>query len=101
MEANEKPHDSDRYLEGRSETVEQSTFLWYPWTLAAATALVRDPLFLDYQHARFRELILKLFDRADQVGRFVRNDQAIYPTVELLFAEGYYFSRIGLPLKTE
>jgi hypothetical protein len=30
---NQRLHDSDRYLDGRTEMVEGSTFLWYPWSI--------------------------------------------------------------------
>jgi hypothetical protein len=39
---NSRPHDSDRYLANQPYTVEQSTFLWYPWAIAALTELKTD-----------------------------------------------------------
>jgi hypothetical protein len=86
---NETAHDSDRYLEGRSETCEQSTFLWYPWTVAAAVALEKDALLRDYQQAQLRKISLGLLARVNDVSRFVRGDAAIYPTAEVLFVTGY------------
>jgi hypothetical protein len=90
---NEQAKDSDRYLEARSETAEQSTFLWYPWTIAMAASLEHDALLMEYQHQRLRYLLSRLLERADEENSFVRNDEVIYPTAELLFTEGYYFSR--------
>jgi len=90
---NEQAHDSDRYLFGRPETVEQSKFLWYPWTMVVAAALQNDSLLQEYQHEQLRGLLSKLLERNDEKNKFIRNDQAIYPTAEALFAEGYYFSK--------
>lgn len=90
---NETAHDSDRYLEGRHETAEQSTFLWYPWTIAAAVALERDPLLREYQQEQLRWISSTLLARIDDVNNFVRNDAVIYPTAEVLFASGYWLSK--------
>jgi hypothetical protein len=90
---NEKAHDSDRYLRGRTETVEQSTFLWYPWTMVVTDALQRDSILQENQHEQLRSLLSTLLQRSDEENRFVRNDEVIYPTAEALFAEGYYFSK--------
>lgn len=86
---NETAHDSDRYLEGRSETCEQSTFLWYPWTIAAAVALENDTLLRDYQQGQLRKVSSELLARIDDVSKFIRSDAVIYPTAEVLFATGY------------
>lgn len=86
---NETAHDSDRYLEGRPETCEQSTFLWYPWSIAAAVALEKDPLLRDYQRGQLRKISLGLLTRIEDVSRFIRGDAVIYPTAEVLFATGY------------
>jgi hypothetical protein len=98
---NERVHDSDRYFpaQGGHKTAEASTFLWYPWTIALAATLEHDPTFLEYQHERLQNLLSRLLERADEENSFVRNDQAIYPTAEVLFVEGYYFSRDGLTVK--
>jgi hypothetical protein len=92
---NEQAHDSDRYLEGRSETAEQSTFLWYPWAIAMATALAHDRVLKDYEHERLGELVSMLFTQVDDEIKFVRNDEAIYPTAEFALTAGYYFSQDG------
>jgi hypothetical protein len=98
---NEKAHDSDRYLEGRTETAEQTTFLWYPWTIALGASLQRDPILLDYQQERLRNLESKLLERLDEEDAFARHDEVIYPTAEMLFAEGFYFSRNGSAAKVK
>jgi hypothetical protein len=95
---NEKAHDSDRYLEGRVETAEQSTFLWYPWVLALGASLQHDSLLVDYQQ-RFRNLEARLLERMDEEDEFARHDEVIYPTAEMLFAEGFYLSRNGSAVK--
>jgi hypothetical protein len=98
MAPNETAHDSDRYLEGRTETAEQSTFLWYPWTIAASVALERDPILRDYQQMQLRKISSALLARIDDVNRFVRRDAAIYPTAEVLFASGYFVANSALSL---
>jgi hypothetical protein len=98
MAPNETAHDSDRYLEGRTETAEQSTFLWYPWTIAASVAFERDPILRDYQQMQFRKISSALLARIDDVNRFVRSDAAIYPTAEVLFASGYLVANSALSL---
>jgi hypothetical protein len=98
---NERPHDADRYLPGRTETAEQSTFLWYPWTIAMATELAHNRLLQGYQHERLHNLLSILFKREDEESKFVRNDAAIYPTAEFALAAGYYFSREGEIIDTK
>jgi hypothetical protein len=89
----ERAHDTNRYLAGRSEAVEQSTFLWYPWTIALLTSLQNDPVLRAYQLEQLKDLTNTLLSRTEEASRFVRNDEAMYPTAELLFAEGYYISK--------
>jgi hypothetical protein len=99
MTQNETAHDSDRYLEGRTETAEQSTFLWYPWTVATSAAFERDPILRDYQQMQLRKISSALLARIDDVNRFVRSDAAIYPTAEVLFASGYFVANSALSLR--
>lgn len=98
MAPNETAHDSDRYLEGRPETAEQSTFLWYPWAVAASVAFERDPLLRDYEQMQLRKISSALLARIDDVNRFIRSDAAIYPTAEVLFAGGYFMANSVLSL---
>jgi hypothetical protein len=98
---NERPHDADGYFSGRTETAEQSTFLWYPWTIAMATELAHNRVLRDYQHERLHNLLSMLFKREDEESKFVRNDAAIYPTAEFALAAGYYFSREGDIINTK
>ena len=98
---NERPHDADGYFSGRTETAEQSTFLWYPWTIAMATELAHNRVLRDYQHERLHNLLSMLFKREDEESKFVRNDAAIYPTAEFALAAGYYLSREGEIINTK
>jgi hypothetical protein len=98
LRSNEQAPDSDRYLEARSETAEQSTFLWYPWTLAMAVALERDPTLQGNEHEQLQKLLSVLLRRVDEEDNFVRKNEVIYPTAEGLFAEGYFLSKSGLTL---
>ncbi|KJC47098.1 hypothetical protein UP09_10700 [Bradyrhizobium sp. LTSP885] len=95
---NEQAHDSDRYLPGRTETAEQSTFLWYPWTIILSTALQNDSGLKDYQRDQFRKLTYALFRRIDEEIKFERSNEVIYPTAEFLLAEGYYLQSISKSL---
>jgi hypothetical protein len=90
---------SDTFLDGRPETAQQLTFLWYPWNITTAVALEHDPLLREDQHERLRYLLSMLLRRNDDVNNFVRNNEVIFPTAEVLFADGYYLSRDGLVVK--
>ena len=56
----------------------------------------RADLLPEYQQDRLQALLVKLLERTGEENRFARNDEAIYPTVEVLLTEGYYFSGEGL-----
>jgi hypothetical protein len=100
---NETAHDSDRYLDGRPETCEQSTFLWYPWTIAAAIALEHDTILPNFRQAQLGRISSQLLARVEDVGKFVRSDAVIYPTAEVLLVTGYSVpsNRNSVSIKTK
>jgi hypothetical protein len=72
---NARLHDSDRYIRRISSaranavttcmcpfTIEGSTFLWYPWTLAAAEEMAANP-----------DLSAELRERAEAIGKALRS----------------------------
>jgi hypothetical protein len=89
MKANQRAHDSDRYLPGLPEVnVESSTFLWYPWTLVLSLQLAGTRS--SEISAQAYNLVNTLVRRSDEFGRFAEADPALYPTAEGLFAIGLY-----------
>ena len=94
---NDRATDSDRYIPGRTETAEQSTFLWYPWTVAMATSMSADPLLSDSQRARLKKLLDVLLRRSAAAGEFAKEYEVVYPVAEALFANDVYFNRIEDP----
>jgi hypothetical protein len=92
--SNQRVHDSDRYLEGLPLTVEQSTFLWFPWTVALTTELIADPLLTQTDRERAADVQRILLSRSNELVEFVRKDPVLYPTAEALFAIGIYLHSI-------
>jgi hypothetical protein len=82
---NPRPHDSDRYLTNQPYTVEQSTFLWYPWAIAAFTELKEDNSIKEDKRAA-AELWRSTLGRVIGYGKFAGRDPVIYPSAEGLLA---------------
>jgi hypothetical protein len=84
---NDRLHDSDRYLPGSASlatisvtahatcscplTIEGSTFLWYPWSVAAARALADDGELQTEQRQRAATLARQLVQRLSDSSSFV------------------------------
>ncbi len=90
---NDRLHDSDRYLPANSSlapvtpvapaassahlscscpiTIEGSTFLWYPWSVAAARALADDQELAPEQRQRATSLARRLVERLSDASSFV------------------------------
>ncbi|MES2033694.1 MAG: prenyltransferase/squalene oxidase repeat-containing protein [Pseudomonadota bacterium] len=91
VEQNDRPHDADRYLQGVDDfQAESSTFLWYPWSLAAAVAMMDDPTLSEQERKAAKRLVRILIRRSGDLAKFVQADEAVYPTAESLFAIGLY-----------
>jgi hypothetical protein len=91
IEQNDRPHDADRYLHGVDDfQAESSTFLWYPWSLAAAVAMMDDPTLSEKERKDAKRLVKILLRRSGALAKFVQADEAVYPTAEALFAIGLY-----------
>lgn len=91
VEQNDRPHDADRYLQGVDDfQAESSTFLWYPWSLAAAVTMMDDPTLSASERDDARRLVKILIRRSGDLTRFVQADEAVYPAAENLFAIGLY-----------
>jgi hypothetical protein len=79
---NESPHDSDRYLHNQPYTIEQTTFLWYPWTLAALSEMAHD----DLSSKELRDASNNLFhislSRVANYWKFTTSDPVAYPIAE-------------------
>ena len=86
IDFNEQVEASDRYFEGRRETAEQSTFLWYPWTVSLAAELTFSPIYDQADKDLAERLLNQLLRRSNDDGAFASTHQAIFPTAESLFA---------------
>ncbi|HXD19045.1 MAG TPA: hypothetical protein VN654_18665 [Vicinamibacterales bacterium] len=94
---NNRMHDFDRYLQhasgapaaahavacGCQFTVEASTFLWYPWSLAASRALANDPTLTPDQRERARQVAATLGQRTADARSWL-DREFHYATAEFL-----------------
>lgn len=84
---NQRLHDSDRYLEHEPYTVEQMTFLWYPWVLMALKELNDDQ---ELPEEVDRKVVIHLFnsvlEKINFYSSFAKQDPVIYPYAEGLLA---------------
>lgn len=96
LSANMRMHDSDRYIRRNRPatsggdpgcycpfTIEGSTFLWYPWTLATATALSRDAETSAEQRSEAEAVVATLAARLPE-GRPLVNEGFSYVSAEFL-----------------
>jgi hypothetical protein len=95
---NNRMHDGDRYLQhaagtpsaravapvcGCQFTVEASTFLWYPWSLATARALANDRTLTADQRERARQVASTLGQRTAEAASWL-DREFHYVTAEFL-----------------
>lgn len=99
---NQQGHDSDRYFSGLSDTFpnwthfrsESSTYLWYPWTMAAALMIQKDSSSSDDERRKAGRLVESLSKRSTEVVEFASGDSAIYPVAELGTVYGLYLDSL-------
>jgi len=98
---NNRMHDGDRYLQhasgaaaaaratacGCQFTVEASTFLWYPWSLAAARTLGSDQTLTADERERARQVAATLGQRAAEARSWLDREYH-YATAEFLIGTG-------------
>ncbi len=98
---NNRMHDGDRYLQhasgaaaaaratacGCQFTVEASTFLWYPWSLAAARTLASDQTLTADERERARQVAATLGQRAAEARSWLDREYH-YATAEFLIGTG-------------
>jgi len=94
IDKNDRLHDVDRYV-GRlmdtssslgcscPYTIEASTFLWYPWSVAAAQQLANNPRINPEQEAMARDFAEQLLARLPSAASFVQREPA-YVQAEFL-----------------
>lgn len=79
-------HDTDIYLPNVPNfQLEPSTYLWYPWSLAAVGAMQSDPGLTEPERNMARTLSLMLAQRMEDATRSARGDQALYVVAETLY----------------
>ncbi|WP_207537260.1 terpene cyclase/mutase family protein [Sabulicella rubraurantiaca] len=87
VSSNQRAHDSDRYLTGTQYMVEGSTFLWYPWALAATAGWLVAPSELTADESRLaRNLLGSLTRKLNGLWIFAQRDPVAYPAAEALIA---------------
>lgn len=84
--SNCRPHDTDRYLPNASFRVETSTFLWYPWSLAAVSVMRDDSSLTGAERNMARTLELLLAQRIAAATDAAHHDQGLYVAAETLYA---------------
>jgi len=98
VSANDQGHDSDRYFTDLAKVfpqwaqfrAESSTFLWYPWTMAAALMTEADGSASDSERKMASKIVKHLSQRSGDVAEFAGSDNSIYPTAELAIAYALY-----------
>ncbi|MDN3919456.1 hypothetical protein [Roseateles violae] len=84
IDANDRTHDSDVHLPGARVLLEGSSFLWYPWTLAACST--RAEMQLDEEDQALAERgCARLGDRIKELLNFAETDPFTYAMAESLF----------------
>ena len=80
-------HDTDIYLPGvPGFRLEPSTFLWFPWSLAAVSAMADDQSLTPAERNMTRTLELLLAQRMGEATDSAHDDQALYVVAETLYA---------------
>ncbi len=92
IESNDRMHDSDRYIRGSPYLIEASTYLWYPWSLAVCTELLRRPSSDEDGMVSIRTScdILAGKRMLDDSTTFVREQPFAYVMAENLFALAFF-----------
>jgi hypothetical protein len=94
VSSNERLHDSDRYLSQLPNTVEQMTFLWYPWTLAALAEIETTGLAGEAERNDASKLLSALLKRAPGLWQFTQEDPGLYPSAEGLLGVSLYVNAV-------
>ena len=80
--------DRDQHVQGSNTLLEASSFLWFPWTLAAVSELAKDTALSEYLHeqalaVRDRRIIRLNRDMLSETG-----DEGVYRLAEFLIGLG-------------
>lgn len=91
LDLNCQLQDSESYLFGQPDfTLERSTFLWYPWTMAAVSELSRSPKLSADERRRLAVLDDILTRRLPEMTQKDLENTVLYPTAETLFGLGVH-----------
>ena len=89
LDMNCQLQDSESYLFGQPDfTLERSTFLWYPWTMAAVSELSRSTKLSADERRRLDVLDDILTRRLPEMTQKDLENTVLYPTAETLFGLG-------------
>lgn len=89
LDMNCQLQDSESYLFGQPDfTLERSTFLWYPWTMAAVSEMSRSPRLSADEGRKLAVLGDILMRRLPEMTQKDLENTVLYPTAETLFGLG-------------
>jgi hypothetical protein len=86
IRSNDRTHDSDRYLPRSPNMVEQSTFLWYPWTVGLCAVLRERDVVTRTRPAETWTRCEPINARVNELIKFANDDPFAYVTAESLLA---------------
>jgi hypothetical protein len=74
LQGNRRTHDADVHLVGSRFTLEQSTFLWFPWSYASLSMLVGDPGWSVDERRVARDARLKMSLRFEELDAYLEHE---------------------------
>jgi hypothetical protein len=85
LQGNRRTHDADVHLVGSRFTLEQSTFLWFPWSYASLSMLATHPGWSVDERRVARDARLKMSLRFEELDAYLEQEFP-YVLAENLFA---------------
>ena len=98
-DSNMRMHDSDKYLRGLPQTVEASTFLWFPWSLALCAETISSTGPESKLRAIAETSCELLIDRTSSVKKAAESQPFSYVKAEDLFGLNWYFRQVPRELQ--
>ena len=99
-DSNMRMHDADKYLHGLPQTVEASTFLWFPWSLALCAETIGSSGPEYYKLRAIAETSCELLiDRASSVKKVADSQPFTYVKAEDLFGLNWYSQQVPKELQ--
>lgn len=94
LENDGRIHDADVRFAGSNFMAEGSTFLWFPWTIAALTYLSTDTDISPSQRKAAVQMRSEIFNKNfDKLEKYVEDNTLMYMTAENLFCISFYLNK--------